>query len=172
MKKKIVIPVLVLAAAGVGYVLISGGKKKDEGLKFVEVKKGDIAERALAVGTLEPEQEIKVKSTIPGIVARVLFKVGDAVAKGSPLFEISPNPTPLEYVEARRAMEMAEIGMSKLQVERDRNAELIKSRLISACMFEYAITRSGCTAKMRSSLADENPLIFGFSARARAGLVV
>ena len=154
MKKKIVIPVHVLAAAGVAYVLISGGKKKDEGLKFVEVKKGDIAERALAVGTLEPEQEIKVKSTIPGIVARVLFKVGDAVAKGSPLFEISPNPTPLEYVEARRAMEMAEIGMSKLQVERDRNAELIKSRLISQSDMD-SLEASYSEARLRHRQAQE-----------------
>lgn len=131
MKKKIVIPILILAATGVVYLLVSDGKKKDEGLKYVAVKKGDIAERALAVGTLEPEQEIKVKSTIPGIVSRVLFKVGDTVAKGSPLFEISPNPTPLEYVEARRTMEVAEVSLAKVKVERDRNTELAKSKLIS-----------------------------------------
>jgi HlyD family secretion protein len=131
MKKKIVIPIVVLVAAGVVFVLVSGRKKKGDDLKFVEVKKGDIAERALAVGTLEPEQEIKVKSTIPGIVARVLFKVGDAVTKGSPLFEISPNPTPLEYVEARRSMEVAEVSLAKIENERDRNAQLFKSKLIS-----------------------------------------
>jgi HlyD family secretion protein len=131
MKKKIVIPILILAAAGVAYVLLSGGKKKDDDLKFVPAKRGDIAERALAVGTLEPEQEIKVKSTIPGIVSKVLFKVGDTIAKDSPLFEISPNPTPLEYVEARRGMEVAEVTRAKIQVERDRNAELIQSKLIS-----------------------------------------
>lgn len=154
MKKTIVIPMVILAAAGAGYLLLSDGKKKDEGLKLVEVKKGDIAERALAVGTLEPEQEIKVKSTIPGIVARVLFKVGDAVAKGSPLFEISPNPTPLEYVEARRAMEMAEIGMSKLQVERDRSAELIKSKLIAQSEMD-ALESSFSEARLRHRQAQE-----------------
>ena len=90
-----------------------------------------VAERALAVGTLEPEQEIKVKSTIPGIVAEVLFKVGDSVVKDSPLFKISPNPTPLEYVEARRNMEVAEVTLSKIKVDRDRNAQLFQSQLIS-----------------------------------------
>jgi HlyD family secretion protein len=131
MKKKIVIPIIVLVAAGVIFVLVSGRKKKDEGLKFVPVKQGDIAERALAVGTLEPEQEIKVKSTIPGIVSQVLFKVGDTIAKDSPLFEVSPNPTPLEYVEARRNMEVAEVSLSRSQNERDRNAKLFQSKLIS-----------------------------------------
>jgi HlyD family secretion protein len=129
--KKIVIPIVILAAIGVGYVLLSGGKKKDNGLKYVAVKRGDIAERALAVGTLEPEQEIKVKSTIPGIVSDVLFKVGDSVAKDAPLFKISPNPTPLEYVEARRNMEVAEVTLSKIKLERDRNAQLFTSKLIS-----------------------------------------
>ena len=131
MKKKIVIPIIVLIALGVVFVLVSGRKKKDNDLKFVPAKRGDIAERALAVGTLEPEQEIKVKSTIPGIVSEVLFKVGDAVAKGSPLFNISPNPTPLEYVETRRNMEVAEVTLSRIQNERDRNAKLYQSKLIS-----------------------------------------
>jgi HlyD family secretion protein len=154
MKKKIVIPVLVLAAAGAAYVLLSGGKKKGEDLKFVPVKRGDIAERALAVGTLEPEQEIKVKSTIPGIVAKVLFKVGDTVTKGSPLFEISPNPTPLEYVEARRGMEMAEVTLSKIQVERDRNAELIQSKLISQSQMD-ALESDYSEAQLRHRVARE-----------------
>ncbi len=154
MKKKIVIPVLVLAAAGAAYVFLSGGKKKDEGLKFVPAKRGDIAERALAVGTLEPEQEIKVKSTIPGIVSRVLFKVGDAVVKGSPLFEISPNPTPLEYVDARRGMEMAEVGLAKIQVERNRNAELAKSQLISQSEMD-ALEADFSEAKLRHRQASE-----------------
>jgi HlyD family secretion protein len=131
MKKKIVIPIIVLVMAGVVFVLVSGRKKKGEDLKFVPVKRGDIAERALAVGTLEPEQEIKVKSTIPGIVSEVLFKVGDTIAKDSPLIEISPNPTPLEYVEASRNMEVAEVTLSKIQNERDRNAQLFQSKLIS-----------------------------------------
>ena len=154
MKKKIVIPVLVLAAAGAAYVLLSGGKKKGEDLKFVPVKRGDIAERALAVGTLEPEQEIKVKSTIPGIVAKVLFKVGDTVTKGSPLFEISPNPTPLEYVEARRSMEMAEVTLSKIQVERDRNAELIQSKLISQSQMD-GLESDYSEAQLRHRVARE-----------------
>ena len=112
------------------YFLFACGKKKTE-TKLVEAVRGDIREKALAVGTIEPEKEIKVKSTIPGIVAEVLFKVGDAVREGAPLFKISPNPTPLEYVEARRAMELAEVTMQKLKSDWTRQLELYKSNLIS-----------------------------------------
>ncbi len=154
MKKKIVIPVIVLVAAGVVFVLLSGRNKKGEDLKFVEVKRGDIAERALAVGTLEPEQEIKVKSTIPGIVAEVLFKVGDTIAKDSPLFKISPNPTPLEYVEARRNVEVAEVSLSRTLNERDRNAELFQSKLISQSQMD-ALEAEYNEARLRHRVAQE-----------------
>ena len=112
------------------YFLFACGKKKVE-TKFVAASRGDIQEKALAVGTIEPEKEIKVKSTIPGIVAEVLFKVGDPVKAGAPLFKISPNPTPLEYVESRRAMELAEVTMQKLKSDWTRQLELFKGNLIS-----------------------------------------
>ena len=50
------------------YFLMACGKKKDT-MKLVPVARGDIQEKALAVGTIDPEKETKVKSTIPGIVA-------------------------------------------------------------------------------------------------------
>jgi HlyD family secretion protein len=112
------------------YFLFACGQKKVE-TKLVAAARGDIREKALAVGTIEPEQEVKVKSTIPGIVAEVLFKVGDTVKLGDPLFKISPNPTPLEYVEARRAMELAQVTMQKLKGDWTRQLELYKSNLVS-----------------------------------------
>jgi HlyD family secretion protein len=136
MKKKIIISIIIVLILAVIIIILSGGKKKANELKYVSVKRGDIAEKALAVGTLEPEQEIKVKSIISGIVSDVMFKVGDAIVKDSPLFKISPNPTPLEYVEARRNMEVAEVTLSKLLSERDRNLKLFQSSLISQSQME------------------------------------
>jgi HlyD family secretion protein len=154
MKKKIIISLIIILALAVVFVLISGRKKKAEELKYVPVTRGDIAERALAVGTLEPEQEIKVKSTISGIVSEVLFKVGDTIAKDSSLFKISPNPTPLEYVEARRNMEVAEVTLSKIQSERDRNAKLFQSSLISQSQME-SMEAEYNEARLRYRVASE-----------------
>jgi HlyD family secretion protein len=112
------------------YFLFACGHKKVE-TKLVAAARGDIREKALAVGTLEPEKEIKVKSTIPGIVSEVLFKVGDKVKMGAPLFKVSPNPTPLEYVESRRSMELAEVTMQKIKGDWTRQLELYRGNLIS-----------------------------------------
>jgi HlyD family secretion protein len=130
MKKWIFRGVAAVALLVFIYFLLACGKKADE-MKLVAVSRGDIQEKALAVGTIEPEKETKVKSTIPGIVSEVLFKVGDSVKGGAPLFKISPNPTPLEYVESRRAMELAEVTMKKLKVDWERQLEMFKRSLIS-----------------------------------------
>lgn len=130
MKKGIFRGLSLVLLATFFYFLFACGHKKAE-VKLVAASRGDIQEKALAVGTIEPEKEIKVKSTIPGIVAEVLFKVGDPVKAGAPLFKISPNPTPLEYVESRRAMELAEVTMLKLKGDWTRQLELYKGNLVS-----------------------------------------
>ena len=82
------------------YFLLACGKKKAETLKLVAVSRGDIREKALAVGTIEPEKEIKVKSIIPGIVAEVLFKVGDSgQGRGAPVQDLAqPDPARIRRV--------------------------------------------------------------------------
>ena len=135
MKKWIVRGLALVLLAVFFYFLFACGHKKAE-IKLVAASRGDIQEKALAVGTIEPEKEIKVKSTIPGIVSEVLFKVGDFVRAGAPLFKISPNPTPLEYVEARRAMELAEVTMRKVKGDWTRQLELYQGNLISKSEME------------------------------------
>lgn len=120
--------ILVVIAA----VFIFKGKNGNEqAFKLVTVERGTIAEKALAVGTIEPEKEIKVKSIIPGIISEVYFKVGDFIEKDQPLLKVSPNPTPVEYVESRRNMEIAEVTRLQLLKEKERKGSLYRDRLIS-----------------------------------------
>jgi len=153
-KKVLLIGFLVLLMVGALLFLFSPKNDKNGGLKFVAVKKGNISEKALAVGTIEPEKEIKVKSTIPGIVAEVYFKVGDRIEKDKPLFKISPNPTPLEYVEARRNMEVAQILREKIQNERDRKVKMYKAQLVSDSEMEETESRFNETS-LRYKIAQE-----------------
>jgi HlyD family secretion protein len=136
MKKIILFTFLGLLAVGALYMLLAGNGNHAAAFKLVAVKRGDIAEKALAVGTIEPEKEIRVKSTIPGIVSEVLFKVGDRLEAGRPLFKISPNPTPLEYVEAQRGMEMAEVNRGREANDHSRKMQLFRDNLISASDME------------------------------------
>lgn len=123
------------------WLAFSGKSSAGQTFKTLSPERGDITQKALAVGTMEPEQEIRVKSTISGIVSEVYFHVGDPVKKGSPLFKVSPNPTPLEYVDARRTMEMSQISLDQLAKERRRRQALLREQMISTAEMEELESR-------------------------------
>ena len=63
---------------------------------------------------------------------------GQYVYRGEPLLEVQPNPTPIELVEARRAIELREIELQQLDRRRDRLAALRDQELASEEEFEDA----------------------------------
>lgn len=122
---KALVLLIVLALASVGvYAVARNGKKKDGGLKEVEVTQGTIVEKAVAVGQIQPRQKFQVKSKISGIVRRALVQVGDTVKAGDPLFEIAPDPTPLEVTEVDRRVESASASFRRAEGDYQRANEL------------------------------------------------
>ena len=122
---KILVVLILLAAASVGvYAIARNGKKNDGGLKEVEVTQGTIVEKAVAVGQIQPRQKFQVKSKISGIVRRALVQVGDTVKAGDPLFEIAPDPTPLEVTEVDRRVESATASFRRAEGDYKRANEL------------------------------------------------
>ena len=61
----------------------------------MKVEKGEIVEKAMAIGTIQPYKEIQVKSKISGIVRKLYVEIGDSVKEGALLLDISPQPTPI-----------------------------------------------------------------------------
>jgi HlyD family secretion protein len=119
---------VVLAAATAGlYAWTRNGKDKDGGLKEVEVTTGTIVEKAVAVGQIQPRQKFQVKSKISGIVRRALVEVGDTVKAGDPLFEIGPDPTPLERTQVDRGVESAQASFKRAESDYNRSLELSRS---------------------------------------------
>lgn len=116
-------------------------KPREGGPKAVAVVRGELVDKALAVGTIEPRVEVSIKSILAGVVRRRYAEVGEFVRKGAPLLDISPNPTPLELVELRRNVELREIELKNLERDLDRQRELVKQQLISVSDFEMAERR-------------------------------
>ena len=138
MKKKLLFSFLGILVIGFIFFIIKGSNGNNQELKFIEVKRDSITDQALAVGTIEPENEIRVKSAISGIITRIYFKVGDFMQKGKPLFLVAPNPTPLEYAESRRNMEVAQVVMNQSRREMERKLKLLQSNFISRSDFDLA----------------------------------
>jgi HlyD family secretion protein len=156
MKKIIVIALILVVAVGVVYVIAKSGSstKKEDVLKTVAVKKGSIIDKALAVGKIEPKREISVKSKISGIIKKIYVEIGDPVRVGDPLFDIAPDPTPLEYTEAKRQVEIAQVEYSNVKSEFDRSQSLKDKQLISNQEFETYRSKNE-SADLRLQLAKE-----------------
>ena len=82
-RTKIVLGVVGVAAVlgAVGVVRSKAAGSADGTTKTVPVTRGEIVEKALAVGTIEPRVEISVKSQISGVVGRLYADVERAEAK-------------------------------------------------------------------------------------------
>ncbi len=133
MFKKIFIPVLIVIVIAAVIILKAknSSNEKDNGIKMIKVQRGDIVENALAIGRIEPKKEIAVKSKISGIVKTVFVEVGDEVKIGEPLLEIKPDPTPLEFAEAKRNVEMARVSLERAENEYNRMKKLLDDNLVS-----------------------------------------
>ncbi len=131
--RKVVIILSVLIVGGLGAAAYSRSlKSTDPGFKTVLVTRGEVVEKALAVGAIRPDQEISVKSKISGIVRKTYREVGDYVHAGEPLFEIQPDPTPLELTEARREVESTTNAWDQAKRKFDRQDALKKQGITSS----------------------------------------
>jgi HlyD family secretion protein len=108
----------------------------------------------LAVGTIVPEIEVGVKAKVSGVVRRRYAGPGDFVRAGDPLLEIKPDPTPLELVEGRRAVEMQAIQVENLKKEIARMKSLKDQGLISEQQFD-AVERQFSEARLGAETAVE-----------------
>jgi HlyD family secretion protein len=127
---KTLVILLVLAGASAGVYAWSRSGKGDKGPKLVEVTSGSIVEKAVAVGQIQPRQKFQVKSKISGIVRRALVEVGDTVRAGDALFEIGPDPTPLEVTEVDRDVDSAQASYDRAKLDFERASELSRSGVL------------------------------------------
>jgi HlyD family secretion protein len=132
MFKKVFIGVFILAVVAVFIFLVfKGNGKSDAAYTLVNVERGTIIDKAMAIGRIEPENEIAVKSKIPGIVKKIYVEIGENVPAGAPLVEIRPDPTPLEYAEAKRNVEIEEVSLETAKRNLDRSQNLREKSHIS-----------------------------------------
>jgi HlyD family secretion protein len=154
MKKKIIIGSIVLVLAVVLFFTLKSSGKKVAGNNSVKVEKGKIVDKALAIGRIEPKNQISVKSKISGIVKTVYVEMGDSVEKGDPLVEINPDPTPLEFAEAKRQVEIDSVNFENQQKEFLRSKELLDKKLISQQEFDQA-SRGSSESEFKLKLSEE-----------------
>jgi HlyD family secretion protein len=122
---------ILVGVAATAFWIFSADDAQAVQTPSVTVTRGDITDRALAVGTIEPRVQVSVKSQLSGVVSRQFAEVGDFVREGAPLLEIRPTPTPQEVANAVRQIELRQIEVNQLGREYDRQRQLFERSLIS-----------------------------------------
>lgn len=138
MKKKILISSAAIVVLGGASFFFFGSNKStsDAALQKIKVIKGTVVDKALAVGTIEPENEISVKSKVSGVVNHIFADVGTYVKAGQPILEVRPDPTPLELADAKRQVQLSQVDLDNLNKEQVRTKSLYASKLISDKEYE------------------------------------
>ena len=157
LKKSRVIWIVIIALVLIAVVVVamnSTGKKNNHGPATVKVEKRNIVEKALAIGTIDPETEIAIKSKISGVVKKLFVDAGSLVKAGDPMLEIRPDPTPLELAETKRNVEMESIALENARREFERAKQLKDKGFTSDKDFEIS-QKQFEQAKLRLEMAKE-----------------
>jgi HlyD family secretion protein len=134
MKKfvKILLLLIFISAIAVGgYAWVKNRKPADQGFTLVVVTRGEITEKAVAVGQIVPRQIFHIKSKISGIVKRCPVEVGDGINTGDPLIEIGPDPTPDELLDAEHLVKTAQIAYDRAKKDFEHSTELAREGIDS-----------------------------------------
>jgi HlyD family secretion protein len=146
----------ILVVGGLSFAAYShGSNSSDKAFKTVDVARGNVTEKAVAIGAIKPRQEIQVKSKISGIVKTSYRQVGDKVKRGDALFEIIPDPTPTELTQARKDVEIATNVFDHARRQADRSKSLKLQGVVSNQDYD-ATEKDAQDAEIRLSLAREN----------------
>lgn len=121
----------------------------------VEIQPMDLTIKA--IGAVEPEQSVQIRSQVDGALVRIGFKEGDDVRQGQVLFEIDPRPfeAELKRMEAVLARDRAQLTNAELQVKR--NKDLVQKGYITQSQYDELVT--GVDSLNATLRADEQAVI-------------
>jgi membrane fusion protein, heavy metal efflux system len=117
----------VAVQEGPAALQLSSTERSNIGLKSVEadLRRLDAVIRVAGVVKPHPDREAQVSSRVPGKIANLFFKVGDAIKKGQKLAEIQS----VEIQKVQVDLIQAENKLKLAKVEHDRIQKLVESKI-------------------------------------------
>ena len=129
----------VAKAAGKGAAKRGGGT--------VSVRTVNVTRQAMpvvidAVGTVEAEHSVAVRPQVNGVLESVMFKEGDRVKQGQPLFRIDPRPMQAAVEQARATVARDQAQLVQAQAQEARLRPLIEKDYITRQEYDVAATQA------------------------------
>ncbi|MEZ5785472.1 MAG: efflux RND transporter periplasmic adaptor subunit [Xanthobacteraceae bacterium] len=123
-----------LGALGVAFALVlalpSRAQQSQEqgavavGTVYAELK--PVADTADFVGRIEAIERVEIRARVKGFLEAVLFKEGDLVKEGQPLYHIEKGQFEAAVEQAKGALERSKAALALAELQRKRAEELLK----------------------------------------------
>jgi len=151
-KKTVLVAVLVLLLVCGGLGLVSNRRHKEEPPPLVTARQGRLLVKVSETGTVEPLQQVEVKSKVGGRVKRLYVDEGDWVEAGQKIAE-------LEVPEVERQAEQmrAQLDAAKARVSEAKVAVLLADRQTAAELDQAKAAWAQARARLEQLLAGARP---------------
>ncbi|WP_420038277.1 efflux RND transporter periplasmic adaptor subunit [Sulfidibacter corallicola] len=136
---------VVASFAGTGYFLYKKSEEPPVVHETVAPLRTDIVKKTVATGSINPRQEIEIKSHVSGVVDTLYVEAGDVVEVGQLIAKIRIIPSVTSLHDAESTVEAVRITYENDRNELTRQRKVFEQNLISESefnAFELAARRS------------------------------
>ncbi len=170
MKKLIVTTLIIAALVGGGYAIWlatkpktdtpaagpGGASKGPAAVRTVLVETQPVPVQLDAVGTVEADQSVAVRSEVSGVLQKIAFREGDLVKAGQLLFLVDPGAPQAEVEKARANLARDQATLAEAHAQVRRLAPLAEKEYVTRQ--EYAQATAQENAASATVRADEAAL--------------
>lgn len=122
----------------------------------VLAEKREITQATTFVGRVQAKERVDVKARVTGYLEEVLFKEGDVVAEGAPLYRIESGPFEAAVQQAQGDVLRAQGQLTNASLQRQRSDELVKTQAQAVAVRDVRIadeqTAQGNLASAQATL--------------------
>jgi HlyD family secretion protein len=104
--------------------------------KTEKLQQKSIFKKTMATGTILPRKEVKMKSSVSGIIDKIYVGTGTVVEKGDLLAKIKIIPNAQSTTQAKSSIKRSELNLENARVELKRNKLLFEKGIIPKVEFD------------------------------------
>ena len=121
------------------FVTASNAQQQTVPVGTVYAERKPIAQSREFVGRIEAIDRVSIQARVKGYLEAVLFKEGDVVKKGAPLYEIEKGPFQAAVEQAQGALERAKAAKTLTEIQLQRAEELLTKQAGTAVARDQAL---------------------------------
>jgi len=141
MKKRIVIPVVLLVIASALFVVFTRGNSKKYEFRFDKVTEGDVTMYVTATGTINAVTTVEVGTQVSGIIMKLFADFNSIVKEGELIAQIDPTFLQQAVKDASANLERVQAQYADAKRVLVRTKSLFEKDLESQMNYDAAITQ-------------------------------